>query len=517
MKKNKIFIYIVLFFALFLIGVKKVSASTYMMCKYTLTQKQAYELGLNSAKKWEHGGYQMFLSYKDGKIINFISNIPDNQKKDNYNLIYCHRALDDGVYANHVYGHVSDWVEIVQKGTTTTCPKILVKYHPESDSACTSSKTKIKYSKNKNDVNYRENYYLSAKAETINLNNTTCVYETTTNGTKKTLTANIKYANGYLKGALELEGNNSTDPLSFIDANVNGNNAVFLRQGGGKYHTLGSVYRNYFLMLKNQTCPDYLYYNSNNKFYPYILVFNGKLDDSYRKGYAVYSIGCQGDGDTDVKKAQQFVKQNYDTKTKKVTATIDASLGKKLEQIEPSINAVQKKYGSGQQTTKCGYNDSILNPFKEIVSACNQSDQCKTNTTKKMAENLRKWSKTLGDFAGIKISPKVDCSILGKKDDSTSLMYVINRILTWIKIAVPIIVIVFGLVDFSKVVVSQDQDALKKATSKFTKRCLVAVIIFFVPSIIMILLGWIDKYISKDVNARCAIEQLNILINYIRR
>lgn len=101
--------------------------------------------------------------------------------------------------------------------------------------------------------------------------------------------------------------------------------------------------------------------------------------------------------------------------------------------------------------------------------------------------------------------------IFGDKNDNTSLMYVINKVFNWIRIAVPILLIVLGIADFSKVIANQDPDALKKATSKFSKRCVVAIIIFFLPSVIMLILKWIDQYIMS-IDSNCVVGSLNIVL-----
>lgn len=78
----------------------------------------------------------------------------------------------------------------------------------------------------------------------------------------------------------------------------------------------------------------------------------------------------------------------------------------------------------------------------------------------------------------------------------------ISLVLTWIRIAVPIIVILLGSMDFAKAVLSDEQQELKKATSRFVKRCIIAVAIFFVPSIIMYLISFIDKIADVSCDIR---------------
>lgn len=70
-----------------------------------------------------------------------------------------------------------------------------------------------------------------------------------------------------------------------------------------------------------------------------------------------------------------------------------------------------------------------------------------------------------------------------------------------LQIAAPILVILFGSFDFAQAVISQDNDAMKKATSKFSKRLFCAIALFFLPILVNLLfnLSGIDKSISDFV------------------
>ncbi len=83
-----------------------------------------------------------------------------------------------------------------------------------------------------------------------------------------------------------------------------------------------------------------------------------------------------------------------------------------------------------------------------------------------------------------------------------NLMDDISLIFTWIRILVPIILIIMGSIDFARAVLSDDQQELKKATSRFVKRCIIAVAIFFIPSIIMYIISFIDKIADASCDIR---------------
>lgn len=78
----------------------------------------------------------------------------------------------------------------------------------------------------------------------------------------------------------------------------------------------------------------------------------------------------------------------------------------------------------------------------------------------------------------------------------------ISTILTYIRIAVPILVIVLGSIDFAKAVLSDEQQELKKSGSRFIKRCIIAILIFFVPTLIMYLISFVDKIADVSCDIR---------------
>lgn len=80
----------------------------------------------------------------------------------------------------------------------------------------------------------------------------------------------------------------------------------------------------------------------------------------------------------------------------------------------------------------------------------------------------------------------------------------INKIFGWIQIIAPIFVIIMGGVDFAGSILSDDKDALKKASSKFIKRLLIAVVIFFVPLLLNFVLD-IFNSISGAATSTCGI------------
>ncbi len=75
--------------------------------------------------------------------------------------------------------------------------------------------------------------------------------------------------------------------------------------------------------------------------------------------------------------------------------------------------------------------------------------------------------------------------------------YIVNMAITIIKIVVPILLIIFGMLDLGKAVVASKEDEIKKGQQTFIKRVIAAVIVFFVIQIVQIVISFVS---NKDPN-----------------
>jgi len=94
-------------------------------------------------------------------------------------------------------------------------------------------------------------------------------------------------------------------------------------------------------------------------------------------------------------------------------------------------------------------------------------------------------------------------TIFGDKDNPESIRYIINQILGYIRIIVPILIILLGTLDFAKAVLAGKEDNMKKAQSTFVKRLIAGVAVFFVPVIVDIIMDladivWAGEYTHCD-------------------
>lgn len=70
-----------------------------------------------------------------------------------------------------------------------------------------------------------------------------------------------------------------------------------------------------------------------------------------------------------------------------------------------------------------------------------------------------------------------------------------------IQIGIPILLIVMGSIDLGKAVMSSDDKEIKGATSKLIKRAIAAVAVFFVVTIVSLLMGMFSKTELGQQNA----------------
>ena len=138
-------------------------------------------------------------------------------------------------------------------------------------------------------------------------------------------------------------------------------------------------------------------------------------------------------------------------------------------------------------------NTSSYEKFQDTMSE--QIDQAEQNgdITSEEAENLREEiSKTFASSMNVVTTP----SITPSEEDSCNailtptLAKVVQNILKFVQYLGPVLVIVLTIVDFVKAALSGEQDAIKKASQKFMKRIIAAILLFFVPLLVNIIFNF---------------------------
>ena len=74
-----------------------------------------------------------------------------------------------------------------------------------------------------------------------------------------------------------------------------------------------------------------------------------------------------------------------------------------------------------------------------------------------------------------------------------NIILIVKFLLTIIQWVVPIILIVLGTIDLVKAVVAGKDDDIKKHQQTLIKRIIAAVIVFLIPMLVTVLMGWIGN------------------------
>jgi len=77
---------------------------------------------------------------------------------------------------------------------------------------------------------------------------------------------------------------------------------------------------------------------------------------------------------------------------------------------------------------------------------------------------------------------------------SAGLWALVGKILFVFKIVIPLLLIIFGMIDLGKAVISSDEKEIKNATTSIMRRLIAAVVIFFIPTIVGAVFGLIDNF-----------------------
>lgn len=91
----------------------------------------------------------------------------------------------------------------------------------------------------------------------------------------------------------------------------------------------------------------------------------------------------------------------------------------------------------------------------------------------------------------------------------SELKQIISAIITLIKIAVPILLVIYGMLDLGKAVMSQKEDEIKKGQQTFLKRLVAAALVFLVIFITQFIINIIPKGDQGDGFWTCADEIIN--------
>lgn len=91
------------------------------------------------------------------------------------------------------------------------------------------------------------------------------------------------------------------------------------------------------------------------------------------------------------------------------------------------------------------------------------------------------------------------CSDLFSGDEGEALLNILKTAMTLVKIAIPILLIALGIMDFTKAIFAGKEDDMKKAQGKFMKRIAIGICVFLVPTLLKLILT-IANIIWADIS-----------------
>ena len=101
----------------------------------------------------------------------------------------------------------------------------------------------------------------------------------------------------------------------------------------------------------------------------------------------------------------------------------------------------------------------------------------------------------------------VKCALF-HNDIPFKLAYIIHLIFVLIQFGVPILLVIFGMLDLGKAVIASKEDEIKKGQQMFIKRLIAAIIVFFVFAVVRLVVG-----LTAD-NSGDLVDCIDNVINY---
>lgn len=92
--------------------------------------------------------------------------------------------------------------------------------------------------------------------------------------------------------------------------------------------------------------------------------------------------------------------------------------------------------------------------------------------------------------------------VLTCSESLTTIFSMVRFAIKLICFVIPVLLIVFGVMDLSKAVTAQDEKATKEAQKRFISRCIYAVVIFLIPTIVTALFDLLPQNAAFNTTLR---------------
>ena len=96
---------------------------------------------------------------------------------------------------------------------------------------------------------------------------------------------------------------------------------------------------------------------------------------------------------------------------------------------------------------------------------------------------------SISDNINIAVSFTVSNAALGDVNDPDSVAWLLQKLLNYIKILGPFLVLIYSSIDFIKAIVTSDDESLKKATKNLSMRLILALALFLIPVFVSVMLN----------------------------
>ena len=93
----------------------------------------------------------------------------------------------------------------------------------------------------------------------------------------------------------------------------------------------------------------------------------------------------------------------------------------------------------------------------------------------------------------LKVKGAAFTTVCGLTSDAVLIANIFHSVIVVIKIFIPIALIVFGMLDLGRAVMSNDEKIMKEAQGKLIKRFIYAVLVFLIVTLVQTIIGFISN------------------------
>lgn len=85
--------------------------------------------------------------------------------------------------------------------------------------------------------------------------------------------------------------------------------------------------------------------------------------------------------------------------------------------------------------------------------------------------------------------------------DLSQIWQILGWVLFVFKIVIPILIIVFGMIDLGKAVVASKDDEIKKAIKSLAMRAVAGIVIFFIPTLVGVIFTLVAEFNEEPIKS----------------